>query len=295
LRFRAILRTKEGHVREGWAQGVASVFTYQDRRGRGYAAKMMQLLAEKLRKMEEEQEGSAMFSVLFSDIGKEFYNKAGWAPFESTHLYLPSKPAPASTPASLQLIDMNNLPELVERDNQIVRSKLFASGEVSDKIRVAIVPDIDSYQRHFYREEFIGECLFKRKPNVHGAIYTVNDTSRVWAAWTRGFSGGPDKPEKNILYFLRLVVEDETISDEQLKEALTAILTTAQGQATEWACPNIQIWNPEARVRKLVEEVPELGAKFVVRESDSITSLQQFGGRRTSETEWVINEKFEWC
>ena len=123
----------------------------------------------------------------------------------------------------------------------------------------------------------------------------MNSNSRVWAVWTAGFSGGPDKPEKNTLYFLRLVVEDETISDEQLTEALKAILITAQGHATEWACSNIQIWNPDAHVRKLVEDVQELGAKFVVRESSRITSLQQFGSRHTSETEWVINEKFEWC
>jgi GNAT superfamily N-acetyltransferase len=295
LRFRALLRTKDGAVREGWAHGVASVYTFDDRRGRGYAARMMKILAQTLAKMEQDQPSSALFSVLFSDVGKEFYNRAGWAPFQSTHLRLPAQPGPASPPAAVQAVTADNLRELVDRDNEIIRARLFAPGEASDKIRVAIAPDYDSYLRHQRREQFVCERVFKRTPTVHGAVYTAEGGSRVWAVWTRGISGGLEKPDANTLYILRLAVEDEAIPDAQLEDALAAVLAAAQGQAAEWSCPNVHLWNPDPRVRQLAEAVPELGASFVVRESKSITCLQQFGGRETSETEWVLNEKFEWC
>lgn len=57
--------TKEARVSEADAQGIGSVFTPKEHRGRGYAGILMALLKEKL--MRENEEG---FSVLYSDIGK---------------------------------------------------------------------------------------------------------------------------------------------------------------------------------------------------------------------------------
>ncbi|KAI3629826.1 hypothetical protein MIR68_011261 [Amoeboaphelidium protococcarum] len=64
---------------------IASVFTPKQQRGRGYASKMISLIAQDLRYR------GFQFSTLFSDIGCEFYAKLGWTPFSSLQLRLDVK------------------------------------------------------------------------------------------------------------------------------------------------------------------------------------------------------------
>ncbi|CAG9936902.1 unnamed protein product [Clonostachys rosea f. rosea IK726] len=85
LRKRALVRRPDGEVNEVIAHGVASVFTDPAFRGKGHASTMMACLGEAL------QAEGALLSVLWSDIGKEFYNKHGWRPFESDHLEFPPR------------------------------------------------------------------------------------------------------------------------------------------------------------------------------------------------------------
>ncbi|KAI9158259.1 hypothetical protein HJFPF1_06251 [Paramyrothecium foliicola] len=292
LRARALVKSRDGTVREGWAHGVASVFTYEQHRGRGYAGKMMEKLAETLQKKQDEKDGDALFSTLYSDIGKKFYARFGWAPFQSTHLTLPAKQSSAQ---SVQPIGLDGLSELVKVDEQVIRSRYFTPGQPSDKTRVALLPDFDNYMRHLHREGFMCKHLFKRAPETHGALYGEGSSRRVWAVWTRGFYGPIEKPEKNTLYILRFVVEDESMSDDELKEAVKAVLGAAQNEAKEWQLPKVEIWNPDERIKRLAEDTKELEAKFVVRENDSITSLNWFGSDAGEEIEWAVNEKFEWC
>src|SRR5579871_55685 len=57
---------------------VASVFTRADRRRNGYASYMMELLGKKLKENFQE----VGFSILYSSIGPEFYNRYGWKVFD---------------------------------------------------------------------------------------------------------------------------------------------------------------------------------------------------------------------
>jgi hypothetical protein len=57
----------------------------------------------------------------------------------------------------------------------------------------------------------------------------------------------------------------------------------------------VEMWNPNERVRKLALGIKELEASYVVREDDSICSLQWLGDEADDEVEWVVSEKFEWC
>ena len=98
-----------------------------------------------------------------------------------------------------------------------------------------------------------------------------------------------------MLSFLRFVVEDDRISDDELSKAIRAIVRVAQTEAEEWLCTKITMWNPDERTEKLVANMKDLEAQYVVRESDSIPSLRWLGDGGVADVEWVANEKYEWC
>ncbi|KAH7035521.1 uncharacterized protein B0I36DRAFT_318527, partial [Microdochium trichocladiopsis] len=128
---------------------------------------------------------------------------------------------------------------------------------------------------------------------------------RVWAIWTRNYAtpAGPDAPQKNTLYILRLVVENE---DEIGKdgdgeaaatttEAFRAVIRAAQAFAAEWGCAHVDLWNPTGVVARLLRD-SGLEHEVVEREEASIPSLMWYGeGTRTEDVVWVNNEKYCWC
>lgn len=304
LRKRALVRGKDGIVRDAWAYGIASVFTYSEFRKRGYAGKMMELLRGYMAARHKET-GEPAFSVLFSDIGKLFYAKHGWLPLENTqiefsvrHGQTPTEKADddAST-STITLLHDEDLPALAERDEELIRKELALPNAVdASRTRVAVIPDIDTLQWHFYRQAFICNTAFGRKPTVHGALYTSpSHGSRVWGLFERNHYGGPEKPEKNVLSFLRFVVEDSSIPDDELAKAVVGIFRAAEKEAREWSCTKVEIWNPLPRVRKAAEEAAEFGSVFVVREDKNLASLNWFGEGATEDIDWVANERFEWC
>lgn len=292
---RALVSSRDGVVRDGTALGVASVFTFPECRGRGYASKMMALLADELKGRQQKREGDADFSVLWSDVGPKFYNAVGWKPFDSTYLELPTTAAnETSTSDALKLIGQDDLPLLVELDEKLLHEKL---SKPSSKSRAAVVPSLEQIQWHLHREDFMCRHIFSQTPAARGAVYTPPDapSSKIWAIWTRSFYGGREKPEKNIVHVIRLGIEDESISDETLAKGIQAIGEYIQREASEWLCAKVEIWNPDERVRRVTEGIEELKAKYVVRENENLGSLQWFGNESIDEIEWLANEKFAWC
>ena len=299
LRKRALVRHRDGQVHDVWAHGIASVFTYSEFRRQGYANRMLSLLGDMLAKEEADTTGEATFSVLFSDIGKTYYAALGWMPYESSHLFFPVKPttAPAEPSGPVKPIFDADLPSITQHDEHLLRKKLSSAPADPAKTRVAIIPDLDTLQWHLARQTFMSNHLFGKAPTVHGAIYTppADPNARVWGYWACDQSGGKEHPEKNTLNFLRFVVEDDSISDEELSRAIRSIVGVAQTEAKEWLCSNITMWNPDERTKKLVVDMMDFEAQYVVRESDSIPSLRWLGDDDVANVEWVANEKYEWC
>ncbi|CCE31255.1 uncharacterized protein CPUR_05106 [Claviceps purpurea 20.1] len=305
-RKRAIVRGTDGIVRDVTAHGVASVFTPPHHRRKGYSSKMLSLLGDELARQEAQQPGSAGFSVLFSDVGKTFYAQHQWMPFPSTHLSFSvdlSTSTSTTTSTSntiddhLTLITDDNLPKIAQLDEQTLRQKLSRPPQSPHTIRVALLPDLPTYEWHFARAAFQARHLFGKTPSLHGALYTPPERphSRVWMLWNHSLSGGPDSPEKNVLNVLHLALEDHDIPDRDLVTGLEAIMGVAQAQAQEWLCAKIEMWNPDERVKELMGRATKLPSELVVRETASIASLRWYGEGGVMDVEWVDNEKFEWC
>ncbi|TDZ18235.1 Lysine acetyltransferase [Colletotrichum orbiculare MAFF 240422] len=307
IRKRALAARPDGTLAETVAHGIASVFTDPAHRGKGYASTMMGMLGPQLGAWQGSQvrkntttaaaaaatiqTGDVAFSVLFSDIGKSFYARQGWHPHASTHLSFPPSHSPPPEPSKAKPVGYHELAELASVDESLLRAKLAAKSPSSSRTRVALLPDIDAVLWHLMREDFMTTHIFGKTPTVRGAV--VGDRGRrVWAVWTRGYYGGLKKPEGNTMHILRLVVEDERgSSDDYVQEAVEELLTLARAEAAEWKVNYVELWNPEPRIRGLVEKAG-IPHEFVERETDSIASLMFYG---EGEAEWVLNEKFGWC
>ncbi|OJK04270.1 hypothetical protein ASPACDRAFT_112718 [Aspergillus aculeatus ATCC 16872] len=282
---RAFICGREGDLREVTCCAVASVFTFTEYQGRGYAKKLMTLLAQEIR-------GFADFSVLWSDIGPKFYDSVGWKPFKSAFLQLPAISSDASLENGLKPIEIGDLPPLVKLDQKILLERLAVP---SPKVRVLILPDLSTIAWHLFHEAFIWQHVFSRTPSIHGAVYTSpkDPGDKVWAIWTRKIYGL--KREDNVTHVIRLGMGNGSISNDTFKVAITALCLMAQREANDWNCGTVEIWNPDDRVRQVVEEIQELGAKFVTREHNQLSSMQWFGESCIDEVDWMCNEGFAWC
>ncbi|KAK2004389.1 hypothetical protein LX36DRAFT_676979 [Colletotrichum falcatum] len=265
------------------------------------------------------RDGEVACSVLYSDIGKTFYAKHGWHPYESTHLDFPVRADGGKeeetretgaedgggrenkSKARLEAAPLgyHELAELCAVDERLLRARL---ARPSDKTRVSLVPDLDAMLWHLMREDYMTKHIFGRTPTVRGGVVGDRPGARVWAVWTRGYYGGLKRPEQgNTMHILRLAIEEDddensdgragSADDGFVQDAVEALLRLARAEAAEWSVNNVELWNPDPRVRALVERAG-IPHDFVERETDSIASLMWYG---EGEVEWVLNEKFGWC
>ncbi|ROT42988.1 hypothetical protein SODALDRAFT_269980 [Sodiomyces alkalinus F11] len=302
IRKRCLVASPDGTMREAVAHGVASVFTSPEHRGHGYASRMMALLGSQLASWQGvpyspssapgKGEPALAFSVLYSDIGKSFYAKNGWLPYDSTHLaFSPSSSSSSGSTSPASPILYHHLAELTSIDESLLRQRLARPSPpgTGTKTRVALLPDLDAILWHMMREDYMTTRIFGSPPTVRGAIHGPPGR-RVWAIWTRGYYGGLRSPEGNTLHILRLVLEDEE-GESELVQGLRAILSVAREEAARWKVNDVQLWNPSHRLRRMVERTG-LPHDFVEREKDSIASLRWYG---QGEVDWVLNEKYAWC
>lgn len=322
IRKRAIV-AQDGQVQDVICHGVCSVFVPLEYRSKKYGFRMIQELAKKLDKWQTE-ETSCLFSVLYSDIGKRFYNKHGWKPYASSHVHLPPSPNFPHPPAtiSVKLLHTADIAELCTRDEAIVRARLakYASTNASSPSRaaVAILPDHRTFEWHFAREEFIAAELHGNKqPTVKGALAELDGGKiRAWVIWMRVFQNSdPNKSEGNTLHITRVCIDDQTNAtsnghasngasstngnssstdnSRNYTALIAAVLRVAQREATQWNMAEVELWNPESYALAAVREIAPK-AQIIDREMDSIASLKWYG-KEDTEVEWLENEKFAWC
>jgi len=308
LRKRALRTRPDGSVVDGIAHGIGAVFTDPQFRGRGYANRMMRDLGPRLRAWQGEDKkpthapDDILFSVLYSDIGKTFYAKTGWAPFASSHVAF--APVPGAScglapqdgyrGAKARPIGYHELAELCCADEKLLRAGLAKKAAESEgRTAVALLPDLDQLLWHLMREDYMTKHIFGRTPSVRGAVYGTPG-KRVWAVWTRAYYGGLESMEGNTLHMLRVVAEDEAAEEEYLVEGFRSIVQIAQAEAAEWRLQEVQMWNPTETLRRVVDGCG-VECRYVDRDSESIASLMWYGEGKTEGLEWVANEKFGWC
>lgn len=177
FRKRGFISDRDGNLTEKIIHGVASVFCDPVLRLRGYGSRLMRELAEILRTFQAETTMS-IGSVLYSDIGKKFYADLGWHPFPiNTHIELDPS-ALLEEPRATQILS-RDLERLCEEDEGMIRKEL-TSASPNGKIRIMLVPDLDHMLWHHKKKEFVCDKLFRKQPEIKGAI-VGQPGNRMWA------------------------------------------------------------------------------------------------------------------
>lgn len=294
---------RNGKVEEVIVHGVGSVFTPPAHRGKAYARRMMTELSQRLKGWQVDNGKKSLFSVLFSDIGKQFYSKIGWNPFPSAHVAIPVDTRASTGLPPVRLLKSSDIPELCDIDERIIRKRL-AEFKESSQSAVALIPDYATIRWHHAREEFVAKEIFARNPLIKGAVIG-NTGSRVWCYWTRVWKDPQDEDDRNTLHILRLATEDESFSDfapasregvesaksSNVVKSIAALFAAAQTEASGWSIDEIQLWNPTSTALAAAQ-ILDSQAVVQHRDSDSIPSLLWYGEGSEKDVDWMYNEKF---
>lgn len=297
------LAAKDGKVEDVSSHGVCSVFCPPAFRGKGYAGRMIAELGKRLEAWQVEDKKPALFSVLYSDIGKKFYAARDWHVFPSSEVSLPAKSSTETLPAGVRLLKSEDLPELCALDEKVLRNRLARS---IGGYTVAVVPDARTLSWHHSREDFVGQELYGKKPSVKGAVIGEQG-KRIWIYWTRVWAN-PTENTPSTLHILRLAFEDETwseydaaspetlasVKDSENVRQIAALFAVAQSEASSWEMKQVLLWNPSSTTLAAAQSI-DSDATVVHREEESITSLRWFGSGSWKDVKWEANEKYAWC
>jgi Acetyltransferase (GNAT) family len=166
FRKRSFVIDQEGQWSENIIYGIASVFVNPSHRRQGYAGRLMHELASAL---PEWHVGSlrSIGSILYSDIGQGYYTKLGWPAFPVNN-HIEFDPMPSCMPPHARRIQTEDLPQLCQDDEAMVRKSMATSPP--GRTRIMIVPDIDHMLWHISKEEFACQKIFGNVPKVKGAV-----------------------------------------------------------------------------------------------------------------------------
>ncbi|ETS84226.1 hypothetical protein PFICI_02251 [Pestalotiopsis fici W106-1] len=312
FRKRALMSDDKGNIEEVLVHGVASVFSPPAYRGRGYGIRHMKELSKVLRGWQAEH-GKSFGSVLYSEIGKEYYAKMGWMPNSSNgHFILPS--IMMEKPAMTQPVAESNLESLCLRDEAMVHEAMASPS--TKQSRVVVLPSLDHMLWHIRKEEFVTNYIFGKKAEVKGAI-AGSPGKQVWALWVHRYYEHPDHAKEkegddgNVLYILRLVVEGDDTANKPHEDnpaplieaymeqaaALKAVIQAAQAEAAEWKLDQVRLWEPSPLVHNLLEQ-SDIQATWVERHESSVACALWFKEDNAASEEdptWVNNQHHAWC
>ncbi|KAF3924003.1 hypothetical protein ABW21_db0203877 [Orbilia brochopaga] len=317
IRKPCLIVRDNGEVEDVISWGIGSVYTSEKHRGKGYARTMMQLLGHQLKDFRDpsdpDQKLRVGFSVLYSDIGKQFYKKVGWQPHESSHIsfpsHLPSSVSVSAVAGRVKQIAKGDLKALCAVDcNHIRRYVAKTPFREGIKARCVQLPVVEVMDWHHAREEYIGPYVTNKTPSVKGAWVPLTNTAEyppregsegldsAWVIWTHDFA-------LKKLLFLRLHVPPVTSTNQDsVSAALRALIVAAAVEAQAWSFDEIISWNPDDLTMDAVKNVfGEESYDLVHREKDSIASLMWYdresGGEEVEpeNIEWLFNEKCGWC
>jgi len=271
------------------------------------------------------------FSILYSDIGKQFYARHGWRAMPSTHIDLPpvSPSAAAETRRRLDLppvtdITAADMPALCATATEWITAELAArSAHDPAKTFVAVRPDAEHMEWHHAREEFQARVLFGTDPRVKGARDPDTGVALIWSrVFLQDDEHGVPKSRIDVLRTVApppsptaapVVADGEpgavlpggVPETPDMTRSLAALILRAQREAHDWSLPaGVQMWDPQpatlAAARFLGAGGADAAIELVHRDVEHIASLRLGGhgsghdGLGSPDAEWLACERYAW-
>lgn len=289
-----------GKLRKILAHGIGSVYCRSEYRGKGYASRMISELGTRLGELAWQQPKDTprgFFSVLYSDIGRQFYAKHAWKPMPSTHIVL----LPVHQKSYEKTRQRLGLPEVKDLTatsletvcqtaiSQVETELIEKSRQTPSVPFVAFRPDVEHMGWHHAREDFQARTLFGTDPEIKGAIDPSSGCALIWSRVWR------ETPARHSIDILRTVIPSKnTLSAEEIEMSLAALLLRAQLESTAWdMLAGVEVWAPEESLLAAATLLngSEKEVEIVVREKEHICSLRWEG---EGDVQWFASEKYPW-
>ncbi|KAF9229671.1 hypothetical protein BS17DRAFT_33754 [Gyrodon lividus] len=293
--------------------GVACVFTPPEKRGKGYASHMMRLLhwvtsgrtAEYnlpdfptewgAPPPEVKAAGNGMFSILYSDVGDNFYRQAGPGLEEdggweargpvSTIWEIPqnAETQQKDRETGWKWLKYGDLDALWAKDVQLIRSTMENVLDSSPSYHterptafVSYLPDRGVGSFHVFRSMFAAESV------VSMDIWGVKKNSGnidppTYASWSVDVCPLPPT----------LIVTRISATETEFPDLLGKI----QEAARKSGIGRMEVWNIPKHLLKVAAGTR--GQTFERKEH--LPAIKWYGKGATTDIEWAFNEKFCWC
>lgn len=281
---RVLIAGRGQGFREGFGYGIASIYTNPKHRRLGMAALMLKRLQDVIDKDSD-------CSVLYSDIGRQYYSNLGWSvfPAEQATLYLlPGGDFKISQPGRTKFVTKEEIRPLCDRDVADLTARFRGMAD-NARMHVAFVPDYAQIAWQLAREEFMARAMYKKDVQNRGAI---TDDACSWVYWDHDWHGKKLKVQR--------IITPESASAEQRAADMTALLEAALAEAKAWGLQKVLVWNPDETMTRGIKEVGNIHETdvpiiFDERSDGSIPSFRWVGGKDVSNTVWEENFYYCWC
>jgi hypothetical protein len=223
----------------------------------------MRLLSERIRSMTDSQG----FSVLYSDIGPDFYDTfGGWKTYDADELVIPRSQNFVQTILARPL-DLAQAAEWIDKDVGLIEREF----DDEEGTAVQMIPLHGELEWATLRGRQAAEHLNLKVSENVGAVFTSAD-GWGYMLWFHEYS-------KSSLTVLRL---REPASDSALRGLLEAVVKEADRSQLE----KVTIWSPSERLERIS------GIQKVLRKS-SLPGLLYLAGEE--KVKWRNIEKLGWC
>ncbi|KAK0613094.1 hypothetical protein B0T17DRAFT_498980 [Bombardia bombarda] len=289
-----VLISENGVAREGHGYAIASVYTNPAYRRQGMAAFM-------LRRVQEYMDQDSDYSVLYSNIGGNYYSNLGWRVFPRKQVTLTVLPHTIlghgnrdkfalkhSQPWRIRYLRLDELPELCDID-ELDLSARFDALRADGKTHVAFTPSWSQIAWQLARSEFIAGTMFGRTPMNKGAI---TENGRSWVYWEHDW-------RQTRLNVMRIVHALDASVQQRVGD-IKALLEAALAEASAWGLPKVLMWNPDEETTlgcKAAGNAHPIDVKIVFEErtDTSIPGLRWAKGKDARNTVWEDNLYYCWC
>ncbi|KAF7971280.1 hypothetical protein HWV62_21526 [Athelia sp. TMB] len=304
LRKGIIAAPDSSAVSEVSCYGIASVFTPAHKRGKGYARQMMRLLhwvmapRNALPKFPEawgsppDATGNADFSVLYSDVGSEFYHQCGpsdvkgngWLSVGSIGtIWNAASPGLAQDPEKelyeWELLDKDDLEKVWRADTAAMREDLLGASKSSGRPCFAFLPTegVAAFQVHRKATFSPGRPPVPALDHWGVVLAGTKGEPKTFATWTIDDSN-PEKTPTFLVTRLRATANT-------LPSLMRRIRRAIEESVQKPTATRIEVWNLPVELQLVASQLGGItGAR-----GEHLPSFKWYG--KEQEPQWLFNEK----